>query len=118
MGDGLLGKCAACTRKDTTARYASKSDTIAVYAKEYRLRPAAKARDIERHRAYRILFPGKYAARFAVSNAIRDGRLAKAPCERCGSLKVEAHHPDYRKKLDVQWLCMRHHREVEGKAIK
>lgn len=54
----------------------------------------------------------KYKARTAVSNALRDGRLIKQPCEHCGATeKVQAHHNDYSKPLDVEWLCFKCHRE-------
>lgn len=46
-----------------------------------------------------------------VNNAIRSGRLVKQPCIICGSLLSEAHHADYSKPLEVEWLCRKHHRE-------
>ena len=56
--------------------------------------------------------PYKRKANFAVSNAIRDGKLIKQPCEVCNTThSVEAHHDDYSKPLDVRWLCTRHHAE-------
>lgn len=45
-----------------------------------------------------------------VNNAIRDGKIARQPCEVCGR-KAQAHHEDYSKPLDVRWLCFQHHRE-------
>lgn len=44
--------------------------------------------------------------------AVKSGALKKQPCERCGSVTVEAHHPDYAKPLDVQWLCHRCHQRL------
>jgi hypothetical protein len=65
--------------------------------------------------------PLGYAAHSAVSNAVRDGRLAKLPCLFCARTDVHAHHRDYAKPLDVIWLCPKcHHRlhaafpETEG----
>ena len=43
--------------------------------------------------------------------AIKQGRLARMPCEICGVAKVDAHHDDYSKPLDVRWLCRSHHLE-------
>jgi ribosomal protein S27AE len=45
----------------------------------------------------------------AVARAIRIGLLVKQPCARCGETKVEAHHEDYSRPLDVIWLCRKHH---------
>lgn len=46
-------------------------------------------------------------ARIAVGNAIRDGKMARgAECFFCGgSARLQAHHPDYSRPLDVFWLC-------------
>ena len=56
----------------------------------------------------------KTEARWAVNNAIADGRLIRLPCTTCGSLKSQAHHPDYRNKLDVLWLCRECHQQEHG----
>ena len=56
-------------------------------------------------------WPEKVAARLAVSNAIIAGKLARQPCEICGTLSVEAHHDDYSNPLEVRWLCPKHHTE-------
>lgn len=53
--------------------------------------------------------PEKRAANVAVGNAVRDGRLKKEPCEVCEEVRVEAHHADYSKPLEVEWLCSVHH---------
>jgi hypothetical protein len=54
----------------------------------------------------------KRKAHEAVGNAIRDRRLTKGPCEVGVGCKgrVQAHHEDYSKPLDVRWLCTKHHR--------
>ena len=46
-----------------------------------------------------------------VEVAIANGSLVRMPCEKCGSTKVDAHHDDYSKPLDVRWLCRAHHLE-------
>lgn len=56
--------------------------------------------------------PEKRKAQYSVSNAIRDGKLIKQPCEVCSTtVNVQAHHDDYSKPLDVRWLCIPHHAE-------
>lgn len=60
-------------------------------------------------------YPEKVAARNAVYAAIKSGKLVPQPCEVCGATEdVHGHHDDYTKKLDVRWLCRKHHREVHG----
>lgn len=54
----------------------------------------------------------RLAIKDKVRYAVRTGKLIKLPCIVCGSLEVEAHHPDYSKPLDVIWLCKTHHHEV------
>lgn len=37
------------------------------------------------------------------------GEVAPEPCVYCGNKKSEAHHNDYTKPLEVQWMCRKHH---------
>jgi len=64
--------------------------------------------------------PEKYKAQTAVSNAVRDGRLKKAAsCEICGNVgRVEGHHEDYSKLLEVKWLCASCHRNLHHGIIR
>jgi hypothetical protein len=56
-------------------------------------------------------WPERDAARKAVQDAVRAGKLIRQPCEKCGELKSEGHHDDYTKPLEVRWLCRTHHTE-------
>lgn len=63
-------------------------------------------------KSYQKADKSKAKARSIVSNCLKRGWLVKLPCEVCGELeKVEAHHDDYTKPLDVRWLCKKHHVE-------
>lgn len=56
--------------------------------------------------------PEKKRAHCAVQKAIARGHMDRKPCERCGTNKdVHAHHEDYLKRLEVTWLCRKHHLE-------
>jgi hypothetical protein len=57
-------------------------------------------------RAYQARNPEKHLARKAVEYALEWGKLVRGDCQDCGSKeKIEAHHPDYSKPLDIEWLC-------------
>lgn len=50
-------------------------------------------------------------ARNLVNRMLRQGLLERLPCEVCKNKKVEAHHDDYSKPLEIRWLCKMHHYE-------
>jgi hypothetical protein len=43
---------------------------------------------------------------------LRRGRLQKQPCLICGNPKAQAHHHDYSKPLEIDWLCQVCHDKV------
>jgi hypothetical protein len=49
-----------------------------------------------------------------VQRALASGDLVKGSCEICGDATVDAHHDDYRKPLEVRWLCRQHHVRVHA----
>jgi len=55
--------------------------------------------------------PVQAAAHGLVSRALKNGVIAKTGCAVCGNPKVEGHHDDYSKPLEVIWLCRPHHKE-------
>ncbi len=59
--------------------------------------------------------PEKVIAHRMVFINLRNGKIKKLPCFKCGSLKSEAHHSDYMKPLDIIWACKKHHIELDIK---
>lgn len=131
MGDGHLNKCKECTksdvrenRKTNIERYraydrARSNDLKRVVARlEYSKSDVGRETKKRAKLAYRERYPLKAQAHDSVSNAMRDGRIKKQPCEICGSV-AHAHHDDYSKPLEVRWLCIKHHVEwhKSNKAI-
>ena len=53
----------------------------------------------------------KSLAHSKVASAIKQNKLFRQPCEKCGDENSEAHHDDYSKPLDVRWLCNKHHND-------
>lgn len=124
MADGHLGKCKECTKADVRTRAFVKRDEILKYERqramlphrveqrrEYARSSMGRAAQSKSCRQYHEKNPQKKEAHWLTSNAIRDGRLIRKPCEVCGVVKVQAHHEDYSKPLEVVWLCVKHHRE-------
>ena len=50
-------------------------------------------------------FRKKILARAKLRYHVKKGHIQKKPCEGCGSNSAEAHHSDYDKPLEVEWLC-------------
>jgi hypothetical protein len=116
MADGRLNKCKECTKTDVSVNYAGKRQQYAEYERKRYQESDRHANALERHKAHNERNPDKYRARYAVNNALRDGRLVRGPCEKqpCDR-KVEAHHDDYTQPLAVHWMCRKHHLEEHGK---
>jgi hypothetical protein len=109
MSDGHLNKCKDCTKTDS---------------RRHRWENIEQERARDRERPYRIsqsrVPPMRRKAQTAVGNAVRDGRLDRPDsCSRCGSdgSRIEGHHNDYSKPLDVVWLCVPCHRVVHGQTM-
>lgn len=129
MADGLLGKCKDCTKRDATARRNERIEEVRRYDRmranlPHRVEARAIYAQSERgketmakgRRKYTERNPAKRDAHLKVQSAIRTGQLKRQPCEVCGQEKVEAHHSDYSKPLEVMWLCSRHHAELHSRV--
>jgi hypothetical protein len=67
-----------------------------------------------------LIFKIKKDIHLLTNAATRLGILDRQPCEVCGEMKVDAHHDDYNKPMEVRWLCRLHHNEhhrLHGEAI-
>ena len=61
--------------------------------------------------AWRKRNPEKMLAHAKLNDAVRYGKIVKPTvCSKCGETgRIEAHHVDYSKPLEVVWLCRIHH---------
>jgi hypothetical protein len=64
--------------------------------------------------AARRAHPEQRAAARTVAKALKDGRLVRPGlCESCHKPgRIQAHHDDYSKRLDVRWLCHSCHMDL------
>lgn len=64
----------------------------------------------EKNRKLRLArCPIKEQARITLRDAVKSGKITRPKsCSKCGNehTRIEAHHHDYSKPLDVIWLCM------------
>ena len=117
MKDGFLNKCKECTKRDVRKNRQESENARAYDRRRYKENPKRREETHRRAREYRVLYPDRYKAHSKLGNAVRDGRIQKPKtCTRCGGKerRIEAHHPDYSKPLDVMWLCSVCHRIVEN----
>lgn len=116
--DGRAGVCKVCQNTYSRSWSAKpinkeqKAITSKEYNKTHRDELAANARwYYKNHREKCILRQvskpyEKRLATWTVKDAIKVGRLTRPIRCLCGSSRnIEAHHVDYSKPLDVEWLC-------------
>ena len=141
--DGLQAACKPCRNQRNKRWRDENRDRIASYGKAYHVNNRDRIRERKRkyhvnnrdriraykkayyaenldklrayNRAYRTANSQKSRTHTITSIAIRAGRLVRQPCEVCGHEKVDAHHDDYSKPLEVRWLCRQHHAELHAK---
>ena len=121
MADGHLNKCKTCTKIDVSK---NRSENIDYYLEYDRARANVQKR-VDARSAYSKTEDGmaahriarqkwidsnkiKRAAQIMVGNAVKSGRLIKGvSCECCGktNLRLNGHHDDYAKPLEVRYLC-------------
>ena len=118
--DGLNHHCKECRQKEQRAY---KQTDVGKRAnrkncQNYRKTEAGKEASRRSSKKKRQLYPEKIKARQAVRSAIRSGKLIRPSiCESCFKKRfIQAHHEDYSKPLDVDWLCTECHNELRKKA--
>jgi len=110
--DGHAAWCRACCAIYRLGRRRQERAMAKEYAlkwddriKAYNRSDAGKARG--RRSREKRKFEAK--AQCTLNQAVKAGRIKKDKCRLCGEQDTEAHHHDYNKPLDVDWLCRKHH---------
>lgn len=109
--DGRDTRCIECTKEAVKVHRSERLE----YYRAYDRQRAKDPKRVAQRAAYQKTWRGprhepdpvKRAARVAVGNAVRDGRLVKPPeCEVCATpCDPHGHHDDYSKPLEVIWCC-------------
>ena len=110
--DGLTVYCKPCGR--TLASTFGKTPIGRVKNREARKKYNASEHGRTLNGEYAAIYNKeqrhKKRAHLQCWRAVKEGTLARLPCEVCGATeKIKAHHEDYNKPLDVHWLCRKHH---------
>jgi hypothetical protein len=118
LGSGRDPLCYKCKKPKENPNHGYCNSCHSRTERDARLRNKLSVGFIERERTkvndrYKTdaEFRLKKNVRLITLRAIRAGILLRKPCEVCGKEKVDAHHDDYMKPLDVRWLCRKHHNE-------
>ena len=106
MGDGHLGKCKDCTKYDMKVDRQTKP-RVREYDRQRSSLPHRKALRERIAAEWAEKYPERRKAQQAAGNALRDGKLKRPDaCEWCKQDKrLQKHHHDYSRPLDVMWLC-------------
>jgi transposase-like protein len=108
--DGLTASCKSCLKiRDKNRENDQRREKRRLYQKTENGKIAHK----KAMQNYNHNYPLKYAAHIITRNYIRDKKLKQEyVCSVCNSdKKIEAHHDDYTKPLEVRWLCECCHKE-------
>jgi hypothetical protein len=104
--------CAKCKNREANRRFYGRK-SMEERREIVRRRDSEKVRAADRARWPARKGKADYAqktfARGQVQIALREGRIRRGPCRVCGSPNTQAHHADYSKPLEVDWLCTEHH---------
>ena len=111
MGDGHLGKCIACTKKDVLEHRLKNVDKIRAYDRMRSKNPARMKLAREIGNRWRQADKRRMIAHNAVARAIRRGQIEAEPCICCGSGKSMAHHESYDRPLEIVWYCQPCHKQ-------
>lgn len=100
-------ECKECTRARVRANRTSHLQYYRDFDRRRGQRPERKAQYATKTKRLRSTVPGMIHAHNAVARAVASGRLAKpSVCQRCQSTeRIQAHHDDHTRPLDVMWLC-------------
>lgn len=113
MADGHLNKCKECAKADVKL-HRRENDSVREYDRERSKQDHRREKAKEIVARWNAKNPEGYRAHYMVSNAIRDGKIERKPCEVCGNPRSHAHHEDYAKPLSIRWLCALHHHRLHA----
>ncbi|MHA2246060.1 MAG: hypothetical protein ACXADY_13940 [Candidatus Hodarchaeales archaeon] len=132
--DGLSPQCKECVGKRAKRRYKARREEYITKQREYSRRNMEKERErlrkyyqnhrqvvLERITKHKEMNPHKNKARMELAYAIEKRDIIRPEiCSECrkSSDNIQAHHEDYSKPLDVQWLCPSCHNRLHFEMVR
>jgi hypothetical protein len=111
--DKLCKKCGVIKPRSEFAKNKARDNGISSYCRE------CEQKRVNEWRTRTGKSRGQYRGPHYVQvhRAVNSGKLVKPEtCSICGSNgRIEAHHEDYSRPLDVIWVCCHCHKVLEGK---
>jgi hypothetical protein len=118
MKDGRANRCKACQRVVTATWKRKNAEHVRAVLRRWKEQNPDAVRG--HYSGWRERNREKLLAHRAVKAAVRSGRLSRPEaCESCERVapRLEAHHADYAKQLEVKWLCrschLAEHKELD-----
>lgn len=112
-----MNKCMDCAKLDVRKNRSENHEYYREYDEVRSKLPHRQENNKKHTTLWKQAFPNRRKAQTALGNAVRDGRVLKEQCYVCGEAKVEGHHPDYDRPLDVVWLCTKHHKLTHAMVL-
>ena len=108
------------SKANLTQKYCSRNCYLVVWRQENREKLKGYSNDYlhahqqshtESNKSWRQRNPRKATVQTLTARAIKNGKITRQSCEKCGAL-AHAHHPDYSKHYSfIKWLCPIHHKQ-------
>jgi ribosomal protein S27AE len=95
MADGHLNKCKDCAKDDVSKHRAQNIEKVRQYDRNRANRSERIKAGVELTRIWRAEDRRRGKAHSAVYRAVKNGKLVREPCCRCGDEKTLAHHEDH-----------------------
>lgn len=118
--DGRDSRCKPCKAPIELAYRRKHAEKKRRLSKEWRLNNPERVAAHQKIRERK--FPEKHRARRILKEAVKYGKVEKPTvCPRCGvdevpAVEMHAHHHDYSKPLEIEWVCRSCHNKEHGHA--